>query len=323
MNKTAILIPEKFLFIDKLVKNKYPNIRGLSVLKDEDIILETYYGRKNRDDKFNVASVTKSVMSLLIGIAIDKGYIKSVDEKVVSFFPEYEFADNNVLREQITIKNLLTMTAPFPFPNMREPLTRICRQKDWVEYALKIMGTGGRIGTFKYSTTGAHLLSAILTKATKMSAREFANEHLFRPLLIDEIPDFPMEFDIDHVFGKKMKGWVSDPLGNNAGGWGLSLSLNDMTKLGLLCAQDGRINEKQIISEKWLEESTTPIKNSYGYYGYLWWIRSNKDGYMATGSGGNIIYINKKKRIVITIASTIISKHIDRQGLIDNIISVL
>ena len=185
------------------------------------------------------------------------------------------------------------MRTPFPFQNMREPLTRICRQPDWIEYGLKIMGNGGRIGTFKYSTTGAHILSAILTKATKMSAREFANLYLFKPLSIDDIPKYQMTFDIEHVFGSKMKGWVSDPLGYNSGGWGLTLTLTEMTKIGQLCLAGGAINGLQLISKEWLKESVMAVKNSYGSYGYLWWIGDTDYEYMATGSGGSIIYIKK------------------------------
>ncbi|HBM4633649.1 TPA: 6-aminohexanoate hydrolase, partial [Listeria innocua] len=91
MNNTPMLPPEKILIIDELVKKKYSNIRGLSIFQNENHVLETYYGRKTKNDKFNVASITKSVISLLIGIAIDKGYIRSVNEKVIDFFPEYKF----------------------------------------------------------------------------------------------------------------------------------------------------------------------------------------------------------------------------------------
>ena len=322
MTKRNLRTEDK-LAIDKLIKNQHSTIRGLATLSNDQIILETYYGRKTKESKFNVASITKSVMSLLIGIAIDKGYIQSVNERVMSYFPEYSFTDNNKQREQITIKHLLTMTTPFPFQNMREPLTRICRQPDWIEYGLKIMGNGGRIGTFKYSTTGAHILSAILTKATKMSAREFANLYLFRPLSIDDIPNYQMTFDIEHVFGSKMKGWVSDPLGYNSGGWGLTLTLTEMTKIGQLCLADGAINGLQLISKEWLKESVMAVKNSYGSYGYLWWIGDTDYEYMATGSGGSIIYINEKENIVITIASTVISKHVDRKKLIDKILDML
>ncbi|EJI6716450.1 6-aminohexanoate hydrolase, partial [Listeria innocua] len=76
MNNTPMLPPEKILIIDELVKKKYSNIRGLSIFQNENHVLETYYGRKTKNDKFNVASITKSVISLLIGIAIDKGYIR-------------------------------------------------------------------------------------------------------------------------------------------------------------------------------------------------------------------------------------------------------
>ncbi|HCJ4484161.1 TPA: 6-aminohexanoate hydrolase, partial [Listeria innocua] len=78
MNNTPMLPPEKILIIDELVKKKYSNIRGLSIFQNENHVLETYYGRNTKNDKFNVASITKSVISLLIGIAIDKGYIRSV-----------------------------------------------------------------------------------------------------------------------------------------------------------------------------------------------------------------------------------------------------
>lgn len=320
MEKTTSLLPEELTSIDKLVKTQYSNVRGLSILQNEKTVLETYYGRKTETDKFNVASVTKSILSLLIGIAIDNGQIRSVDEKVMDFFPEYDFKDNNRLRNQITIRNLLTMTTPFPFPNMREPLKRITMQQDWVEYALKIMGNGGRIGTFKYSTTGAHIISAILTKATGMSAREFANIHLFSSLLIDPIPDYQMEYDMDHIFGKKMKGWVSDPLGYSSGGWGLTLTLTEMAKIGQLCLQEGYINGKQVVSKEWIKESTTPLKKNYGY---LWWLGDNDYEYMAVGSGGSIIYINESKQVVIAIASTIISRPKDRKGLIDKLLSML
>lgn len=308
------------LKIDDLIKKQYANIRGISVFQNGENVYERYFGRKKESDKFNVASVTKSILSILIGIAIDKGYIKSVQEKVVDFFPEYQFDDTNKVRNRVTIEHLLTMTAPFPFPNMREPLGRMCRQKDWVQYSLQILGTGGRLGTFKYSTSGAHTLSAILTKGTQMSGREFANKFLFEPLNIPEIPFYPMQFDINHIFGSKVQGWVSDPKGYSAGGWGLTLSLEEMAKIGQLCIQGGTWADKQVVSKEWLHSSIIPRKNNYGY---LWWIGESEGEYMAVGSGGNIIYVNEESRTVIAIASTIVSRPRDRKYLIDTILTSL
>lgn len=113
-----------------------------------------------------MTSVTKSIISALIGIAIDGRYIKNVDQKVLDFFPEYvpDAADRQ--KREITIRHLLTMTAPYPFEDWHEPLDKMCMQPDWVKYTLDMLGQKGSIGTFKYSTAGAHLLSAIITRST-------------------------------------------------------------------------------------------------------------------------------------------------------------
>jgi len=303
--------------LDSIIKTQYTNIEGILILQDGYILYEKYYHGKNKENKFHVASVTKSVLSALIGIAIDKGYIKSIDEKVISFFPEYEFNDNNRNRNHITIHHLLTMTAPFPFPNMGEPLYRMIRRKDWIKYSLEILGEGGRIGEFKYSTAGAHILSAILTKNVGMSAREFANLHLFEPLGIEKMPDYPMIFDLAHVFGDDVRGWVSDPNQYSAGGWGLTLTLREMAKFGLLYQKNGAWEDEQVISKEWVDLSTTSHGNDYGY---LWWIDKDKDkeisNILAAGSGGNLISIFPEKRATIAIASKITQQPRYREKLI-------
>ncbi|MEG0327708.1 MAG: serine hydrolase [Erysipelothrix sp.] len=306
--------------ITKTIQTQYSNIRCISVSYNNKRVYEQYFKTRNFEQKFSVASVTKSIVSLLIGIAIDQGHIQSIDEKVMSYFPECYFNDTNSLRDTITIKNLLTMTAPYPFPAWKEPFLRMAKSEDWVEYSLGSLGKGGRIGTFKYSTSGTHILSALLTKATGMSAREYANQNLFNPIGIDEIPLYPMEFDQEHIFGNKVRGWVSDPLGYSAGGWGLTLSISDMVKIGQLCLQRGVWNQEKIVSEAWILESTTTDKNNYGY---LWWIGDRKREYIATGSGGNIIYVNETDNLIIAIASTIISRPKDRKYLVEDIRGLL
>ncbi len=126
--------------VDSMIRAKYTNLDGILVLRKGHIVYEKYYHRKNEDSRHNLASVTKSVISALTGIAIDKGFIKSVDEKVIDFFLEYNFDTNDKTKSNITIRHLLTMTAPFPFKNWHEPLDRMRRQSDWVQYALEILG---------------------------------------------------------------------------------------------------------------------------------------------------------------------------------------
>ncbi|MNI50387.1 Beta-lactamase [compost metagenome] len=178
------------------------------------------------------------------------------------------------------------------------------------------MGQKGRPGVFQYCTSGTHLLSAIITRATGQSAREFANERLFGPIGMKIIPDYPMKsFGLEDVFGKNLKGWIQDPNGNSTGGWGLTLAPRDMARFGFLYLNGGIWEDKQIISTMWIEESIAMNANKYGY---LWWL-DEEDGifaYLAMGHGGNAIVCIPEKDLIVTIVSTIASKPRDIWPLI-------
>lgn len=212
--------------------------------------LERYYHSYGPNDTHHVASVTKSIMSALIGIAIHAGYIKNVDQNALDFFPEYVPSPYNKQKQDTTIRHLLTITAPYPFEDWQESLDKMCTQPDWFTYTLDMLGQEGTIGTFKYSTAGAHLLSAIIIRSTGKSAREFANEYLFKPIGMKEIPHYEMKsFGFDDLFGKHVRGWVNDPDGNLTGGWGLTQTSRDMARFGYLYLNDGTWNNQQIIPE--------------------------------------------------------------------------
>ncbi|HDR7968897.1 serine hydrolase domain-containing protein [Bacillus pacificus] len=297
--------------LDQIIQEEYGNVNGMLVVQKGNVIFEKYYKGHGPDDAFHVASVTKTIISALIGICIDKGYIKSVDQRVIEFFPEY-----NVHSSEITVEDLLTMTAPHPFVDWQESLEELCTQKDWIEYTLNRIGQGGEIGFFKYSSAGAHILSAIITNATGKSAREFANEYVFQPLGMREIPNYNMKaFGFDDLFGKDVKGWVHDPNGISTGGWGLTLTVKDMAKFGQLYLNEGTHNGKQILSTPWIKESTTMNQNQYGY---LWWLREEAGifSYCATGDGGNVICCIPEKELVVVIASEVIPNARDRWELI-------
>lgn len=303
--------------IDNVIQSQYRNIYGVIVIRKGYIVFEKYYHRKKMNDAYNVASITKSLTSALVGIAIDTGYIRSVDEPVLGFFPEYMVKSNGGHKREVTIRHLLTMTAPYPFSNWREPLDRMRLQSDWVQYALDMMGQGGRIGTFKYSTAGAHLLSAILTRTTGRCSRAFANEYLFHKIGMNEIPDQPNQgFELDDIFGRRVQGWIRDPQGHSTGGWGLTLTLRDMARFGYLYLNDGVWDQETIISKKWIDEST---RTHSGNYGYMWWLHQTNDlfAYMAAGSGGSVICCIPEKDLLVGIASKVVSGHRDRWPLIE------
>ena len=236
-----------------IIQNEYGNTEGIVILEDGNLAFEEYFGNSNCNSKIHIASVTKSILSALIGIAIENGYIKSEEETVMGYFPEYTSISPNNVREKITIRNLLTMTAPYSFSDWNEPLEALCTSHDWIEFALQEMGQNGKIGVFKYSTAGAHLLSAILTRVSGKSAREFANEFLFTQIGIDKIKEYPMSsYGYDDLFGEKVRGWVHDPNNITTGGWGLTLTVREMARFGQLYLDNGFWNGKQIIPQDWI-----------------------------------------------------------------------
>lgn len=307
---------KKLAVLEKIIPEDYENISGIVILRNGQSVFERYYHGHGPDDTHHVTSVTKSIISAGIGIAIDAVDIKSADQKVLDFFPEYVPGPDERKKQEITLRHLLTMTAPYAFEDWHEPLDQLCMQPDWVTYGLDILGQNGTIGTFKYSTTGTHLLSAIITRSTGKSAREFANERLFRPVGMNEIPNNPMEaFGFEDVFGKKVRGWVQDPHGNSTGGWGLTLTVRDMARFGLLYLNHGICDTRRIISRRWIDKSITMNPNMYGY---LWWLRE-EDGlfaYMALGDGGNVICCIPEIDLVIAIASEFVMNAKDRWPLI-------
>lgn len=222
-------------------------------------------------------------------------------------------------REAAAIENLLNMTVPYSFADYQEPLEAFSMSEDWVRFALEMIDKNGTIGDFKYSTEGAHLLSAILNRATGKSTCEFANEALFKPLGMAEIEPHLLtaaEMSFDTLFGKDLKGWANDPQGITTGGWGITLTPDDMARFGLLYLNYGCWNGKQIIPKAWVVASSTP--NRYNY-AYMWWQLAfgNILAFAAMGDGGNIICCIPEKQLVIAIASAFTMSAKDRRILID------
>jgi len=301
---------------EDLIKNEYSNIAGIAIIKNESLIYEKYFDGYTKNDVLHIASVTKSIISVLIGIAVDKGYIKNIEQKVLEFFTNYTVKRGEKTIQNVTIKNLLTMTAPYKYKS--EPYTKVYTSEDWVKATLDLLGGKRGIGEFRYSTVGTHILSGILTNATGQSVIDFATENLFKPLGI-KVPNNVFIQNKEEYFAflknKYVTGWVVDPKGVNTAGWGLTLTPRDMAQIGQLYLSGGIWNGKRILSSKWIEDSTKE-KSRWGElpYGYLWWIVD--DCYAALGDGGNVIFVNPKKEMVVTIASRFMPRAKDRIELI-------
>lgn len=174
-------------------------------------------------------------------------------------------------------------------------------------------GRRGLTGEFQYSTLGIHILTGIIATASKMTTVDFANKYLFEPLTIAPrkiyiAPNAEAHKAFTVEKTPKGKIWFSDNQGVGAAGYGLCLSADEMSKIGLLCLKKGLFNNKCIVSEKWLEESTAvSLRYSEKFrdmkYGYLWWIIDENEGsYAAIGNSGNVIYINPSKELVVAVS---------------------
>lgn len=309
---------EKVTALDKIINNDYSNIAGMVVLKDGKTLYEKYFNECTVTSRIHVYSVTKSILSILIGIAIDKGYIKSINQKILDFFPDYIIKRGEKTIQNVTLKNLLTMTAPYKYKFA--PYIKYFTSDDGVKFTLDLLGGKGQIGEFRYTPLiGPDILSGILVKATGQSVLEFATEHLFLPLEISALSNVTFHSKEEQLAFNKAKnisGWVADGAGTNTAGWGLTLSPTDMAKIGQLYLDNGMWDGKQIVSARWVDESTkehSRWEKRNLAYGYLWWIIDDKEhSYAAMGDGGNVIYVNTKKNIVISIASLFEQKVKDR-----------
>lgn len=265
--------------IHNIVKEQQPNICQVVAYKDNKKVYSDCWNNYKSDDCVHIMSATKSIMALLIGIAIDKGQINSVDDKVLDYFPDYKVKRGEKTIYDVTIRHLLTMRAPYKCKY--DPWVKVCSNDNWTYSSLDFLGgKKGLTDEFNYQTVCLHILSGILFKATNMKTIDYANKYLFEPLGIKKHINYYAETAEEHKAftiekTPKENVWFCDPDGLGTPGYGLCMSAGDMAKIGLLCLNNGAYDNKEIISSKWIKEMTRPRvvegNNFRGMeYGYLW-----------------------------------------------------
>ena len=297
----------------ELILKEYPNTLGLVVYRKGKKVIEEYFGSSHADASAHVFSITKSIVSLLFGIAEDRGLL-SVKDKVLKFFPDYEPKRRQPQLEELTIEHLLTMTAPFKY--RYDPWKKVCTSQDWGRTVLEFVGGKTAVGeSFRYTTMGIQVLSDIFAAASGKSLNEFAEQELFKPLGIAPVPDAPIRDKAsqrEFSMATDLRGWARDPVGNYTTGWGLSLTANDMAKIGQLVLEKGCFEGKRIVSESYITRMTTEHTENYGY---LWWLYPKgkpitimkktfpgckMDTYCAQGVGGSLIAVIPEADVVIS-----------------------
>jgi len=269
------------------------DLQALAVARNNAIVAEEYYNDANSepDPNLHVMSVTKSISSTLIGIAIDKGFIQSINQTVSDFLGS-EVDTVNPALGQVTIQQLLTMTCGHDWHELgnESEFNDFVNSADQLDYILNkpIVTAPGTI--FNYSDGAAHLISVIITKATGMDASTFADQYLFSPMGLGE------------------RIWYDDNRMFAYGGVGLCIGIHDMIKIGFLYLNEGNFNGKQIVPSGWIKAVTSfhistnniiPFLTDYGYY---WWIGNahGHDFICANGYGGQFIFIVKELNLVVS-----------------------
>jgi len=303
------------------------NICQIFAIKDGETIYDDCWHGFKTEDAMNVNSVTKGVMSLLAGIALDKGCIKSVDQKVMDFFTDYTVKRGEKTIYDVTIRHLLTMTAPYK--GKSEPWKKVCTSNDFTIATLDFLGgRKGITGEFRYATLGIQILAGIIERATGEKCIDFANKNLFEPLgLPERIPhvDSSKEDQFDFFMNKNPRKyeWYSDPQGTITAGWGLCMSAKDMAVIGELVLGCGLYGGRRIISEEYLKDMLTAhikLGERFGFmnYGYLWYKPyDDKEVFAAIGDSGNIVYVNKEENVSVGITGTFKPRIFDRVEFIE------
>jgi CubicO group peptidase (beta-lactamase class C family) len=279
---------------------KYENIHSVLIVKDGLLVFEEYFYGYRLDSRHNVASVTKSITSILTGIAIDRGEIGSVDDAILPYFPQYQSLDAiDSDLESITVEDLLTMRHGWDCDDWDpdSPTYYLSNweldQPDVVAATLALPSVALPGGRFSYCSASTIVLGALIANATAVGIPEYADEVLFSPLGIETA-----------LWSRTPGGWTDT-------GGALQMRPRDMARLGLLVLQDGEWDGIQVVPDGWVQQSVAQhvrltFNDTWGRgYGYLWWLSEVPvpgtivRSFAASGAGGQVIAVFPDLNMVV------------------------
>jgi CubicO group peptidase (beta-lactamase class C family) len=267
-----------------------PRLHSLIVSQRGTILAEQYFNGARATRPANVKSVSKSVISALVGIAIDRGLVPGVDQPIGVYFPELLRGDADAAKRRITVEDLLTMRSGLASTSGRNYGAWVT-SPNWVRYVLSRRLEREPGTSMRYSTGNTHLLSAILARVAKKSTWQFAQESLARPL------------------GFVLARWPADPQGIHFGGNEMLLTPRQMLAFGELYLNRGRVGDREVVPAWWVDQSFVPRGRSNfsdQFYGYGWWIRdlAGEQAYYAWGYGGQYIFVVPARQLVVVTTSS-------------------
>jgi len=270
-------------------------IDSLLIIRNGYLVLEAYNNPFDSDTRHNLHSCTKSICSALVGIGIDKGYIKDLHKPVLDFFPNLVVKNFDARKKTMTLENLLTMTTGLEcrdsYLYQWRGLDQMKKSHDWIQFMMDLPMADVPGTRFEYCNGASFLLSAILQKQTGITAALFAEKHLFGPLGITNFR------------------WPSNSQGITLGYGQLQMRPRDAAKIGYLYLKNGVWDGKQIISSQWIKASTRKHADAtiIPGYGYQWWIL-NPDIYTAVGYQGQFIVVAPEKNLVAVFTGSLVQE---------------
>ena len=271
-----------------------PQLHSLLVSSGGELIIEHYAGGRRASRLANIKSASKSIIAALVGIAIERRLISGVEQPIGRYFPELT-RDPDARKQTITIEDLLTMRSGLESTSGGNYGPWV-KSRNWVRYVIERPVVSEPGTAMEYSTGTSHLLSAILTKATKASTWQFAQQTIAKPL------------------GFSLSQWPRDPQGIYFGGNEMLLTPRQMVSIGQLYLSNGQVGGRQVVPRAWVETSCTPRTTSRWnpdrHYGYGWWITevSGHKACFAWGFGGqHIMVFRDLDLVVVTTSSTSVS----------------
>ena len=271
--------------VERIAAGAYGRQTGLVIVRNGAIVTERYFNGHSVQAPHTLQSVTKSVTSLLVGIALERGALEGIDRQVLGLFPEYpEVGHRDARKEAMTVEDLLTMRTGLDWTEYRhepgQPLYDLNHSSgDWYRFVLDWPMREEPGTRWEYNSGGVILLSGILRNAAGVRADQLADQALFAPL------------------GIQGARWVYGPGAVPHTGGGLSLRTRDMARLGLLVLNGGRWEGVQVVPEAWIARSTAthgPRVRTMGShrvdYGYLWWQAPLDDPMNPRPAAGSLIF---------------------------------
>jgi len=289
------------------LNNNEHKVQSILLIKDNQLIIEEYLNGQTSNQKHDQRSVTKSIRSILMGIAIDKGYIDNVNEPISKYLKTPVPKKNiDQRKEKISIKDLLTMSSGLDCNDWDKKSKgqedKVSKKRDWLQYTLNLPVINEPGTVSNYCSMGSILVAEIISQASGMTIDKFAEKYLFHPLSISNVC-------WGHTSNKEII----------ASGKRLYMTSRDMAKVGQLILNNGKWDGDQIVSEKWIMESTAPKTKITGIdYGYLWWripFRVNKKTYdsaSATGNGGQYIFVISELNMVVVFTGSAYNSQEDK-----------